>query len=97
MLTEVGADAVMIGRAALGNPWLLQQVETYLRTGELIPEPTPREKIQTAKLQLHRLVELKGEHLPCGNSALKRRTTSRVSRGRLGPKMRSTRSTRNKQ
>lgn len=63
MLTEVGADAVMIGRAALGNPWLLQQVETYLRTGELIPEPTPREKIQTAKLQLHRLVELKGEHL----------------------------------
>lgn len=63
MLTEVGADAVMIGRAALGNPWLLQQVETYLRTGELIPEPTPREKIQTAKLQLHRLVDLKGEHL----------------------------------
>lgn len=63
MLDEVGADAVMIGRAALGNPWILGQVETYLRTGELVPEPTPREKITTAKLQLHRLVELKGENL----------------------------------
>ncbi|MCI1893431.1 MAG: tRNA dihydrouridine synthase DusB [Lactobacillus sp.] len=61
MLEEVGADAVMIGRAALGNPWMLKGVETYLRTGELLPEPTPREKITTAKLQLHRLVDLKGE------------------------------------
>ncbi|MFD1430965.1 MULTISPECIES: tRNA dihydrouridine synthase DusB [Lacticaseibacillus] len=63
MIDEVGADAVMIGRAALGNPWLLTQVEAYLRTGELQPEPTPREKIETAKLQLHRLVELKGEKI----------------------------------
>ncbi|WP_125705813.1 tRNA dihydrouridine synthase DusB [Lacticaseibacillus daqingensis] len=63
MLTEVGADAVMIGRAALGNPWILRSVETYLRIGELVPEPAPREKIATAKLQLHRLVELKGEDL----------------------------------
>lgn len=61
MLTDVGADAVMIGRGVLGNPWLLTQVEAYLRTGELIDEPTPREKVETAKLQLHRLVELKGE------------------------------------
>lgn len=65
MLDEVGADAVMIGRAALGNPWILRQVETYLRSGELIAEPTPREKIATAKLQLHRLVELKGENVAC--------------------------------
>ncbi|MEJ1324587.1 tRNA dihydrouridine synthase DusB [Latilactobacillus sakei] len=65
MLDEVGADAVMIGRAALGNPWILRQVETYLRDGELIAEPTPREKIATAKLQLHRLVELKGENVAC--------------------------------
>lgn len=63
MLDEVGCDAVMIGRAALGNPWVLQQVERYLDDGVLIDEPTPREKISTAKLQLHRLVELKGENL----------------------------------
>ncbi|MFD1485934.1 tRNA dihydrouridine synthase DusB [Lacticaseibacillus baoqingensis] len=61
MLDEVGADAVMIGRGVLGNPWLLTQVEEYLRSGQLIPEPTPREKVATAKLQLHRLVALKGE------------------------------------
>ncbi len=46
MIDEVGADAVMIGRAALGNPWLLGQVRTYLDTGELLPEPTPAEKNQ---------------------------------------------------
>ncbi|WP_262316685.1 tRNA dihydrouridine synthase DusB [Lacticaseibacillus parakribbianus] len=63
MLDEVGADAVMIGRAVLGNPWLLKSVEAYLRSGVLVPEPTPREKIATAKLQLHRLVDLKGEDL----------------------------------
>lgn len=54
-----------MGRAALGNPWILSQVETYLRTGELIAEPTPWEKIATAKLQLHRLVELKCENVAC--------------------------------
>lgn len=63
MLDEVGCDAVMIGRAVLGNPWLLKQVGAYLDDGELIPEPTPREKIDMAKLQLHRLVELKGERV----------------------------------
>lgn len=63
MLDEVGADAVMIGRAALGNPWILKQVQQYLDNGVLVDEPTPREKITTAKLQLHRLVDLKGEDL----------------------------------
>ena len=62
MLDEVGADAVMVGRAALGNPWVLKQMAAYLDHGELIPEPTPREKIATAKLQLQRLVDLHGEH-----------------------------------
>lgn len=63
MLDQTGADAVMIGRAALGNLWILKQVAQYLDNGELIPEPTPREKVATAKLQLQRLVNLKGEDL----------------------------------
>ncbi|MGR3742262.1 tRNA dihydrouridine synthase DusB [Companilactobacillus sp. DQM5] len=62
MIEEVGADAVMVGRAALGNLWRLDAMNHYLETGELISEPTPSEKIQTAKLQLDRLIELKGEH-----------------------------------
>lgn len=61
MLDEVGANAVMIGRAALGNPWIVKQTTHYLETGELLEEPTPAEKIAVAKEHLHRLVEAKGE------------------------------------
>ncbi|WP_429968178.1 tRNA dihydrouridine synthase DusB [Enterococcus sp. AZ046] len=63
MLEEVGADAVMIGRAALGNPWMIHRTKQYLETGELLSEPTPREKISTAKLHLERLADLKGEKI----------------------------------
>ena len=63
MLDEVGCDAVMIGRAALGNPWMIRRTQHYLATGELIAEPTPREKIETAILHLDRLIALKGEYI----------------------------------
>ncbi len=39
MFEGTGCDAVMIGRGAVGNPWLFRQVDTYLRTGEVLPEP----------------------------------------------------------
>lgn len=60
MLTEVGADAVMIGRAVMGNPWLLQRINHYLATDELLPEPTVEEKVTTAKAHLRRLCLAKG-------------------------------------
>ncbi|RSU07620.1 tRNA dihydrouridine synthase DusB [Vagococcus elongatus] len=63
MLEEVGCEGVMIGRAALGNPWMIYRTEHYLRTGELLPEPGPREKITTAKVHFERLVQLKGAEL----------------------------------
>ena len=63
MLDEVGCDAVMIGRAALGNPWILKQTVHYLETGELLEEPTPDQKIIVAKEHLHRLVLAKGEKM----------------------------------
>ncbi len=63
MLDEVGCDAVMIGRSALGNPWMIRRTQHYLATGELIAEPTPREKIETAILHLDRLIALKGEYI----------------------------------
>lgn len=65
MLEEVGCDAVMIGRAALGNPWMIYRTKHYLETGELVEEPSVREKIETAKLHLDRLIALKGEKLAC--------------------------------
>lgn len=61
MLDETGVDGVMIGRAALGNPWMIYRTVKYLETGELLEEPTVREKIDVCKLHLERLINLKGE------------------------------------
>lgn len=63
MMTETGADGVMIGRAALGNPWMLYRTIHYLETGENIAEPTPQEKMDVAILHMDRLVDLKGEYV----------------------------------
>lgn len=63
MLDEVGCDAVMIGRAAMGNPWMLTRTVHYLETGELLPEATPEQKIKTAKEHLAALCDLKGEYV----------------------------------
>lgn len=61
LLEETKSDGVMIGRAALGNPWMIKQTVHYLETGELLPPHTPQEKIDIAKIHLQRLVDLKGE------------------------------------
>ncbi|WHX49205.1 tRNA dihydrouridine synthase DusB [Paenibacillus woosongensis] len=61
MLEQTGCDGVMIGRGALGNPWMLYRTVEYLRTGELLPEPDPEEKIRIAILHMDRLAALKGE------------------------------------
>lgn len=60
-IDHYGVDAVMIGRAALGNPWMLYQTVQYLETGELPAEPEAREKIDICMLHLDRLIDLKGE------------------------------------
>lgn len=61
ILDLTGASAVMIGRAAMGNPWMLTQTEHYLATGELLPEATVEQKVNMAKEHLAGLVDLKGE------------------------------------
>ena len=63
MLDHTGADAVMIGRAALGNPWMMYQTVRYLETGELLPEPSLREKMDVCLLHFERLKALKGEKI----------------------------------
>jgi len=63
MLDETGCDGVMIGRAALGNPWMIYRTVKYLETGELMDEPTVREKIDVCLLHLDRLIALKGEYV----------------------------------
>lgn len=61
MLDTTGVDGVMIGRGALGNPWMLYRTVHYLTTGELLPEPTPAEKVRIAILHMDRLIALRGE------------------------------------
>ncbi|UOE94218.1 tRNA dihydrouridine synthase DusB [Alkalihalobacillus sp. LMS39] len=61
MLDTTGVDGVMIGRAALGNPWMLYRTVHYLSKGELLPDPGPREKIDVCMIHLDRLIALKGE------------------------------------
>jgi nifR3 family TIM-barrel protein len=63
MLDHTGVDGVMIGRGALGNPWMLYRTVQYLTTGELLPEPKPEEKIRIAILHMDRLIALKGEYV----------------------------------
>jgi len=61
MLDHTGCDGVMIGRGALGNPWMLYRTIHYLTTGELLGDPTPREKMEVAILHLDRLIALRNE------------------------------------
>lgn len=63
MLEETGCDGVMIGRAALGNPWMIYRTVQYLETGKLIEDPSVREKIDVCILHLDRLISLKNEHI----------------------------------
>lgn len=63
LLDHTGCDGVMIGRGALGNPWMLYRTIQYLSNGELLSDPTPREKMEVAILHLDRLVALKNEHV----------------------------------
>src|SRR5690606_9321802 len=55
VLDHTGADAVMIGRAAQGRPWIFREIEHYLRTGEQLPEPSltevRRSEEHTSELQ----------------------------------------------
>ncbi|MFP3121355.1 tRNA dihydrouridine synthase DusB [Ectobacillus funiculus] len=63
MLDEIGVDGVMIGRAALGNPWMIYRTVKYLETGELMAEPSVREKMDVCILHLERLIDLKNENI----------------------------------
>lgn len=58
---KYGVDGVMIGRAAIGYPWIFNQIKHYRETGELLPEPTIYERMEAAKNHLLWAIEWKGE------------------------------------
>lgn len=61
MLVQTKVDAVMIGRSALGNPWLIKQVVESLETGKMIKEPTYQEKIVQCLAHAKRLMLIEPE------------------------------------
>lgn len=52
LLDETGVDALMIGRGAIGRPWLFNEVKYYLATGELLPAPTVEQVVDVIREQL---------------------------------------------
>jgi len=63
MLKETGCDGVMIGRGALGNPWLIGRTQHLLETGNLPPEPDNQEKLRVLLLHFQKLISYKGEKI----------------------------------
>jgi tRNA-dihydrouridine synthase len=63
MIAETGCDAVMVGRAAMGNPWLLGRITLYLQTGVVAPEPTLEERVAVAREHARLQVAQMGESI----------------------------------
>jgi len=61
MLEYTGCDAVMIGRGALGNPWIFREINAYLKDGTIFEKPSHEELKEMMLQHLDSLVELKGE------------------------------------
>ena len=62
MIEQTNCDAVMIGRATLGNPWIFREVVEYLQNGELIDAPNNEERLKTILEHLNLEINYKGEN-----------------------------------
>ena len=62
-LAITGADGVMIGRGAQGNPWVFPQLIHWLRTGEELPPPTPAERAEVVLRHIDLLISYKGDYI----------------------------------
>jgi nifR3 family TIM-barrel protein len=59
MFDRYGVDGIMIGRATVGRPWIFRDIRHYIKTGELLPEPTVNEKADLAITHLDKSLEFK--------------------------------------
>ena len=81
VLEQTKADGIMIGRAAQGRPWIFKEIAHYLKTGEILPEPTPAEIKAILLGHLQNLYEFYGEYT---GSMVARKHVSWYSRGQNG-------------
>lgn len=63
MLSETGCDMIMIGRGALGRPWVFSLINTYLDKGVFLPKPPVEERMEVMLRHIEKLCEYKGEHI----------------------------------
>jgi len=61
MFEYTGVDGIMIGRGAMGNPWIFEQIEHYLKTGEKLSRPTNQQKYEILKKHIELAIREKGE------------------------------------
>ncbi len=63
MLEETGCDMVMVGRGALGRPWIFQEINAYLNHEIILPEPTVTQKMYVMIKHIEKICEYKGERV----------------------------------
>ena len=63
VLELTGADGIMIGRAAQGNPWIFSEISHFLETGKILPPPTPDEVQNVLINHLENLYDFYGDHM----------------------------------
>lgn len=62
MLEKTNADAIMIGRGALGNPWVFSKINAYLDKCRVLPEPSVTQKMAVMLKHIQKIIEYKGEY-----------------------------------
>jgi tRNA-dihydrouridine synthase B len=60
MFDKYNVDAIMVGRATYGRPWIFKEIRHYLDTGELLPPQTVKDRVELAKMHLQKSLEWKG-------------------------------------
>ncbi len=63
MLEETDCDLVMVGRGALGRPWVFSQINAYLEHGRILPEPPVAERMRVMVNHIKTICEYKGEYV----------------------------------
>ena len=63
MYEETNCDLVMVGRGALGRPWVFQQISAYIKTGSIIPEPPITQRMIIMLKHIDKICEYRGERI----------------------------------
>jgi len=71
---KYGVDGIMIGRAAIGYPWIFNEIKHFLKTGKHLSPPTIQQRVEVIRQHLHRSVEWKG--MKAGINEMRRHYTN---------------------